>query len=111
MLFAVEHPYNLIVTDYSLRNGLLKLVSEQRVAWIVLGVLATLGLCGLGFSRVWRPPLWFVLPLSLLFVAGSWMIETRYAIVPLALLLAVRRPQSEPVEWLTLAGWIACRSG
>lgn len=103
--FAVTHPYNFAVPEFSLRNGALAWISTDRGAFSIMAVIVTLSACGFAWLPLLRPQLRWALPLALLFVAGSWMIETRYAIVPLALLLALRRQAAPWVEWATLAAW------
>ncbi len=106
LLFKVHHPYNLN-PDNILRNQWLQLVVQGGAAWWVFGALATWGCCGLLFQRYVLPQGWLWLPFSLVFVGASWMIETRYTIVPFVLFLALRRPAGVWAERVTLAGWIA----
>ncbi|MDO8469257.1 MAG: hypothetical protein Q7S29_05895 [Candidatus Peribacter sp.] len=49
-----------------------------------------------------RSFLW-IYPLSVLYLGGSWLIETRYAIVPLVLFLLLRKPNSWRTEILQFA--------
>lgn len=106
-LFKVHHPFNFIVKGGNLRNEVLQQVAQGGLAWWVFGALATLGFCGLLFQRYVVPQGWLWLPFSLVFVAASWMIETRYTIVPFVLFLALRRPEGVWAERVTLAGWAA----
>lgn len=103
-LFQVHHPFNFI-TDGNVRNQALQQIAAGGVAWWVFGLLASWAGAGLVFFRYALPQGWLWLPFSLLFVAASWMIETRYTIVPLVLLLALRRPESDWVERVTLGAW------
>lgn len=106
-LFKVHHPYNIFEGDYFLRNTLLQTVAKQGTwPWAVFGGIGTLAACGLAFTRFVKPEAWLLLPLSLLFVGASWLIETRYAIVPMALLLLLRVPERDWMERVTLAWWI-----
>lgn len=106
-LFRVHHPYNTFEGDYFLRNTLLQTVAIPKTwPWLVFGGIGTLAACGLAFTRFVRAEAWLLLPLSLLFVGASWLIETRYAIVPMALLLLLRIPECDAVERITLAWWI-----
>jgi alpha-1,2-glucosyltransferase len=41
-----------------------------------------------------------------LFLAASWLIEQRYAIVPLVLWLAFREHRTRQTEYATLALWL-----
>lgn len=103
-LFRVHHPFNFIV-EGNVRNQALQAVAAGGAAWWAFGLLATWAGAGLVFFRHAVPHSRLWLPFSLLFVAASWMIETRYTIVPLVLLLALRRPESDWIERVTLAAW------
>lgn len=102
--FEVHHPFNFIV-DGNLRNQFLQQVSAHGLAWWGFGALAAWAFCGLVFQRWVVPQGWLWLPFSLLFVGASWLIETRYTIVPFALFLAMRRPASDLTERVTLGAW------
>lgn len=106
-LFKVHHPYNTFEGDYFLRNTLLQTVAKQFTwPWFVFGAIATLAACGLAYTRFVRSEYRWLLPLSLVFVGASWLIETRYAIVPMALLLLLRVPERDWTERITLVWWI-----
>ena len=103
-LFQVHHPFNFIV-EKNLRNQILQVVAEGGAVWWLFGGLASWAFCGFIFQR-WAIPqgrLW--LPFSLLFVAASWMIETRYTIVPFVMFLVLRRPDGNVLERVTLVVW------
>ena len=40
-------------------------------------------------------------------LAASWLVELRYALVPLVLWLAFREHRGRAIEWATLALWLA----
>jgi alpha-1,2-glucosyltransferase len=103
--FRVAHPYNTFEDDLFIRNALLQTVAKDAWVWFVFGAAATLAACGLANTRFVRADGWLLLPLSLVFVGASWLIETRYAIIPFALFLALRLPESDRVERLTCAWW------
>ena len=104
LFFKVHHPFNFILPG-NVRNQWLQQVAEGGVAWWFFGAVATWAFCGLLFQRYVMRQGWLWLPFSLLFVAASWMIETRYTIVPFVLFLALRRPEGVWAERVTLAGW------
>ncbi len=103
--FEVHHPFNFIV-EANVRNQALQAIARGGWAWWAFGVAAAWGLTGLVFTRFHTQAGWLWLPFSILFVAASWMIETRYAIVPLTLFLVFRRVESRRAELATLIGWI-----
>jgi alpha-1,2-glucosyltransferase len=53
-------------------------------------------------------------PFAALFLGAMWLIEQRYAVVPLALWLAFREHRKPTIEhataalWLVLAVWVFC---
>lgn len=110
--FQVDHPYNRPM-GVSLRNQWLSVVANEAWAWWLFGLVATWAAIGLAFARHVVPQGWLWLPLSIVFLGASWMIETRYTIVPLVLFLALRRPEGVWVErvtlgyWVVLSGWVA----
>ncbi len=106
LLFKVHHPFNFIV-ERNLRNQTLQTIAAGGVAWWLFGALATWAFCGFAFKHYVVPQGWLWLPFSMLFVAASWMIETRYTIVPFVLFLALRRPESDTTERVTLVFWAA----
>ncbi len=109
VFFRVQHPSNLFTGN--VRNQLLLAVAEGGWLGWGFGLLAALAAGGLLFSPpvMRRAGLW--LPFSIFFVGASWMIETRYILVPLTLLLLFRRPQADWQERVTLAAWIVLSLG
>lgn len=101
--FRVQHPSNLVLGN--MRNQLLATVAAGGWAWWGLGLLAAIAGGGLCCSPLvtGRYRLW--LPFSLVFVGASWLIETRYTMIPLTLFLLFRHPQAVWQERLTLAFW------
>ncbi len=103
--FQVDHPYNRPMGN-SLRNQWLHVVSRESWAWWAFGLAAAWASVGLALARYATPQGWLWLPFSLAFVGASWMIETRYVVVPFVLFLALRLPESAWAERVTLAGWV-----
>ncbi len=105
--FAVDHPYNLIDPRWSWRNRFLQAVATEPWLRVGFGVIAVSAACGLAGIRL-RPAgaLWLY-PFALLFLASSWLIETRYVLIPLALLLAFREHSTLWVERATGIIWAA----
>mgnify|MGYP000855473888 CR=1 FL=1 len=108
-LFRVEHPSNLF--SGNARNQMLLAVAAGGWPRWVFSLLAAFAAGGLALlphlgarARLW-------LPFSILFVAASWMIETRYTIVPITLFLLFRRPQPAWQERVMLAVWAVLALG
>jgi len=103
--FTVQHPSNFVV-DGNVRNQALQAIARGGWAWWAFLAIAAWGLAGLVFTRYITTPGWLWLPFSIVFVAASWMIETRYVIAPLTLFLVFRRVESRTAEGVSLAGWM-----
>ena len=69
------------------------------------GAIATLAACALAGNGTATGRGAILLPFAAVALCAAWLIEPRYALVPLALWLAMRRQESAPVEWATLALW------
>lgn len=105
--FAVDHPFNDTVKGlFYLRNSLLRLITAEAWAWAGFGVAATLAACSLVQTRWLVPGAGWLLPFAVCFVGASWLIEQRYALIPFALLMALRQPEAAWVERLTLGFWV-----
>jgi alpha-1,2-glucosyltransferase len=105
--FHADNPYNLVAPDVYPRNGLL-LHLEHDVMWRAgAGIVIVLAVCGLAPTRLRPPAAVWLYPFAALFLASSWLIEQRYALVPLALWLAFREQRSRAIEYVTLALWLA----
>jgi len=97
-LFKIEHGYNR--DDFFLRNAIL-LWADTNVLTKSLFFLPI----ALGFAALWVTPLvrtayWAWLPVCLLGLLPEALIEQRYAIVPLALWMLLRRDASPFAEAL-----------
>jgi alpha-1,2-glucosyltransferase len=104
--FVVDHVANLFGMDYYLRNFILVYVSEHRVASVGFGVTAVAAACALSQVRWQRTSFALLLPVSMVFVSFLWLIEQRYYLIPLALLLALRVLEDRRVERIMLGLWI-----
>jgi len=109
--FKVDHPYNLIFPEFTLHNGILVYVAHHRWASVAFGAVAMVAGCAVSQVRWQRPAFALVLPASILFVSASWLIEQRYYLIPVALLLALRRAEDRRAERLMLAFWIPVAVG
>ena len=80
----------------------------RSLSWhLAFGAVAVFGALGLLWQRLMLRPAWVLWPLAALFVSLSWLIEQRYALIPLALLLVWRQPAGRRIELATLALWAA----
>ena len=104
-LFRVDHEYNRVVPDYNLRNAFLLHLDAHAAANALFGAIATLAACALAGNGTATGRGAILLPFTAVALCAAWLIEPRYALVPIALWLAMRRQESAPVEWATLALW------
>lgn len=100
IFFAVDHPANSEVGR--LRDTILLAADAGGLPgflfWLA-GAIAVLTMMATPLAR--RSFLW-IYPLSLLYLGGSWLIDPRYAIVPLVLFLLLRKPNSWRMDILQL---------
>lgn len=106
-LFAVDHPYNRAVPQFNVRNAALLYIDAHLVAKVAFGIAATLAACALAGNGTAVRHGWLLLPFAAVALCAAWLIEPRYSLAPLALYLALRRRESAPIEWITLALWAA----
>jgi len=103
--FQADNPYNTVFPDYYLHNRLVQLIQPPALPRACAAVAFALAACGLAQYAL-RPraalALW---PVAALFLAGSWLVELRYAMVPLVMWLALRAPAARRIEYATLALW------
>jgi alpha-1,2-glucosyltransferase len=109
--FKVDHPYNFTLPEIILRNSVLVLVAQNRYAFVAFGVVAVAAACAISQVRWQRPSFILILLVSMLFVSASWLIEQRYYLIPIALLLALRVTENRRAERMLLALWMPVAVG
>lgn len=95
--FAADHPYN--EEQRFVRNQILAWATASpthKAAFFLPIALSCVSLPSLRLSTAG----WLVYPATLAFLLPSWLIEQRYYLIPLALLLADREPVDARVEWI-----------
>lgn len=103
--FRVDHPFNQALEPWMLHNRIL-LFAQSAWWWkAAFGLVAVAAACGLAETRLRPRSAWVLYPLALFALASSWMIEHRYALVPVALWLVFRERKSEKIETMTTALW------
>jgi alpha-1,2-glucosyltransferase len=104
--FHADNPYNQVAPEVYPRNRLL-LHIEHDPSWrLGAGLVMVLAACGLAPTQLRpRAAIWLY-PFAALFLASSWLIEQRYALVPLVLWLAFREHRGRTIEYTTLALWL-----
>lgn len=106
LCFHADNPYNAALPEHLPRNALL-LKLDADPAWrLSAGLAMMLAACGLGCAALRPRGAALLYPFAALFLAASWLIEQRYAIVPLVLWLAFREQRGRALECATLALWL-----
>lgn len=105
--FRADNPYNTALPNYFIRNGFLIATGAEPLVRAAVGAVVALAACGLAFTRLRPPAAYWLYPIMALFLAASWLIEQRYALVPLVLWLAFREHRGRAIEWATWALWLA----
>lgn len=103
--FHADNPYNTAFPHYYLHNGFVHLAQNEPLARAGFAILAAAAVCGLARTRLHPPQALWLYPFAALFLAASWLVEVRYALVPFVLWLGFREPRSARVEYATLALW------
>jgi alpha-1,2-glucosyltransferase len=102
-----DHPYN--DWNFYLRNKVLNHVEESPF-WRALFYLAVVAaVLSLAVTELKEKSFYLLYPVALLSLAPSWLVDPRYAIPALSLLVLFRTRRSWAVEWSNLA-WCATLS-
>jgi alpha-1,2-glucosyltransferase len=104
--FRADHPYNQTLPDYVLRNRVLLYVSHHGVASAIFCTVAATAGAALSQVRWQRDAFALLLPAAMLFVSIPWLVETRYYLIPVGLLLATRQSEDCRAEWAMLCYWM-----
>ena len=104
--FHADNPYNSALPDYYLHNAFVRVAAQYPAARAAFATLAAAAVCGLGFVRLRPQASAWIYPFAALFLAASWLVESRYALVPFVLWLALREQGARRIEYATLALWL-----
>jgi alpha-1,2-glucosyltransferase len=102
--FVVDNPYNLYEPP-DLRDWLLMRTRDSMAWYCGFGAVAVFGGVGLLRQRLLVDSRIIFWGVSAAFLALSWLIEQRYYLIPFALFMAWRTPQSPTIERATFALW------
>lgn len=87
--FHVDHPANSEAGR--LRDALLLAAAAGGLPGLLFWLICALGVLVLLAQPLARRSFLWIYPLSILYLGGSWLIDVRYAIVPLTLFLLLRK--------------------
>jgi alpha-1,2-glucosyltransferase len=105
--FRADNPYNTALPDFIPRNAFLQMLDRDALARALAGIVMVLAACGLAPTHLHPREAAWLYPFAAFFLASSWLIEQRYALVPLVLWLAFREQRGRAIEYVTLALWLA----
>lgn len=98
---------NVVTPDYyGIRNHFIAMV-QHGLPRRLFAALVGLAACSMALTRFDHPAGVLIYPFAALYLSASWLIENRYALVPFALWMALRKVQNQKAERYTFAGWIA----
>ena len=104
--FRADNPYNTVFPRYYLHNAFVHAV-ETHSGWRAgMAALAAISVCGLASTRLRPPGAAWIYPFAALFLAASWLVESRYVLVPFVLWLALREKRTQVIENATFALWL-----
>jgi alpha-1,2-glucosyltransferase len=106
LTFQSTHPYNHSHPDYFLRNQLLINITDAVSLKSAFFLPVAWSLLSLGVTRLQQKRFYWLYPFTLLSLLPIWLIEPRYAFVPLSLFLLFREEGSSLVERTTLAIYV-----
>jgi alpha-1,2-glucosyltransferase len=104
--FHADNLYNTALPDFLPRNALLLKLDHQPAWRATAGGVVVVAACGLGHTVLRPRGAAWLYPFAALFLAASWLIEQRYAVVPLVFWLALREQSRRWIEYATLALWL-----
>jgi alpha-1,2-glucosyltransferase len=99
--FRVDHPFNKF--EGFLRNEMLSAVASSVLWKTVFFLVAAAGLASLYVTRLRLPSLYLIYPLALATLLPLRLIEHRYGLPALVLLLVAREDDAAPVEYAGVA--------
>src|SRR5690606_31400518 len=101
--FRADNPYNGGAPYLYPRNALVLRMDADPLWRVATGLVIVLAACGLAMTRLRPHAAVLLYPFAALFLAASWLIEQRYALVPIVLWMAFREHRRPALEWATFA--------
>ncbi len=104
--FRADNPYNGAMPAFLPRNAFLLALDREPWLRAAAGIVMVVAFCGLAATRLRPSAAAWLYPIAAFFLAASWLIEQRYALVPIVLWLAFREQRARWMEYATLALWL-----
>ena len=109
VIFAkLRGSYDNVVTpeNYFIRNHFIAMV-QHDLPRRLFAALVGLAACSIALTKFEHPAGVLIYPFAAFYLSSSWLIENRYALIPFALWMALRKVQSQKAERYTLVAWVA----
>jgi hypothetical protein len=100
-------PDNYAGENYFIHNAVVSSIRHHGWARWLFAFSTAFAACGVSRTRFLLPQGWLIYPTAVFYLCSSWLIEGRYAIVPLAIWMALRQSPSDLDEKIRFAMWIA----
>lgn len=104
--FRADNPYNTALPDYYVRNAFLLAVAGDPFVRAAFALVVAAAACALAPTPLRPAHAAWLYAVGAFFLAASWLVEQRYALVPLVLWLAFRQHRALLIELATLALWL-----
>ncbi len=98
--FTASHPFNQPILSYFLRNRVLAYATSSAARKAACFLPIAWSLLVLAVTPLRRSSFRLLYPFAALSLVPLWLIEQRYFIVPIALFLCMRAPDSRRVAWM-----------
>jgi alpha-1,2-glucosyltransferase len=102
LTFTNSHPYNQSFPDYYLHNGLLIWATSGLLPKTLFFLPVAFSLLSLAVVRLRERRFYWLYPFTFLSLLPFWLIEPRYAFVPLGLFLLFKKERAAWLDWLTV---------
>jgi alpha-1,2-glucosyltransferase len=104
--FKNDHIYNLINTEYFLRNIILVKATSNFVWKTVFFIPIIYSLISLAVTSLNSARFYLLYPFTMLYLFPSWLVEPRYTLIPFALFILYKREMPTWLEYLTATLWM-----
>lgn len=106
LTFESTHPYNQTFPDYYIRNQLLMTVTSGLIWKSAFFLPVAFALLSLAVTRLRELRFYWLYPFTALSLVPFWLIEPRYAFVPLSLFILFKEERSAWIEGTTLVFYV-----
>jgi alpha-1,2-glucosyltransferase len=102
LTFDANHPWNVDEPWY-LRNRILDLMRSGGLTQAAALVIVAFGILSIAVTKLSGPGFYWLYPFWILSLLPIQLVEPRYHLVPIVLVLLFRKPNTRRTEWATIA--------